>query len=516
MYKVLLVDDEEMVTQGLSRFVPWEECGYEVAGTAASVDKAVAFLEKEPIDLVITDITMPVKSGLDLIQILNEQYPNIKTVILSGYSDFSYAQQAIRLGALDYLTKPINFSAFRTLLERVHIKLDEENQRSGKSSQLQQVLTNSMIMNICNGLPLEKSKASAYLDMTCPVTAVRISCRDKQPLPEDLNQEISRSMGRCQIVSPAENELLCVLEGEHRQNEVMQRLENLVGLVAVGGIDMCIGVSEEFGSYTDLRMAALQAAKAMRYQKARDTSGVTSFCLMREMYLNTKESAQEQITQLVASLSSPDTRMTLIRDFTAALSAMETRADFSITMAQQFCTELLIELDTPLQDLVPDNYPHHTYLSATLMDVLSAKTLPEIRECMVGYLQKVLNDLGQMDEAQNAVELIDRVKKYIQNHFAENLTLSVLSEAFFVCPAYLSRLFKKKTGINFVDYLTNLRIEKAKEFLSIPTMKIYTIAEMVGYENPRYFSRIFKDSTGLSPQEYRTMVCSDAKEGQQG
>ena len=512
MYRVLLVDDEEMVTQGLSRFVPWEECGYEVAGTATGVDKALAFLEKEPVDLVITDITMPVKSGLDLIQILNEQYPKIKTVILSGYSDFSYAQQAIRLGALDYLTKPINFSAIRTLLERVHLKLDEESRRSGRSSHLQEVLTHSIIMNICNGLPLDKTRATAYLDTTCPVTAVRISSRDKQPLPEDLCQEISESMGRCQIVTPAENELLCVLEGDRSQNEVIQCLENLVGLVSVGGVHMCIGVSEQFQGYADLRMAALQAAKAMRYQKARDTSGVTSFRLMREMYLNTKESAEEQITQLAAALSSPDTRVTLIHDVTAALSAMETRPDFSITMAQQFCTELLIELDTPLQDLVPDDYPHHSYLSETLMDVLSAKSLPEIQECMVGYIQKVLNDLGQMDESQNAVELIDRVKKYIQNHFAENLTLSVLSEVFFVCPAYLSRLFKKKTGINFVDYLTNLRIEKAKEFLAIPNMKIYTIAEMVGYENPRYFSRIFKDSTGISPQEYRTMVCSDAKD----
>ena len=124
-------------------------------------------------------------------------------------------------------------------------------------------------------------------------------------------------------------------------------------------------------------------------------------------------------------------------------------------------------------------------------------------------MQKLLHDLSQLDESQNAMELIDRVKKYIQNHFAENLTLTVLSEVFFVCPAYLSRLFKKKTGINFVDYLTNLRMEKAKEFLAIPSVKIYTVAEMVGYENPRYFSRLFKDATGVSPQEYRTMVCEE-------
>ena len=83
-----------------------------------------------------------------------------------------------------------------------------------------------------------------------------------------------------------------------------------------------------------------------------------------------------------------------------------------------------------------------------------------------------------------------------------------MSNVFFVCPAYLSRLFKKKTGINFVDYLTRLRVEKAKEFLALPALKVYTVAEMVGYENPRYFSRIYKDVTGMSPQDYRSSVCA--------
>ncbi len=509
MYQVLLVDDEEMVTQGFSRFVPWEETGFQVAGTASSVDKALAFLEKTPVNLVITDITMPVKSGLDLIEAINEKYPDIKTVIISGYSDFAYAQQAIRLGALDYLTKPINFGAMRTLLERIRCKLDEESQRSGSNSRLQEILAHSMIMNICNGLPFDAQKASVYLDVTCPITAVRLSCADRHPLPEDLCPEIAQTMGRCQVVFPAENEMLCVLEGERSPGEILRGLEHLVELVAVGGYHICAGVSEQVGGYSELRIASLQAGKAMRYQKARNTSGVTCYRLMREIYLNSREAAEDQITQLVSALATPDTRQTLIDDFTAILSSMETRPDFTFTMAQRFCTELLIELDAPLQDLMPPDYPRHVYLSEALMDVLSAKTLPEIQEYMVGHMQKLLHDLSQLDESQNAMELIDRVKKYIQNHFAENLTLTVLSEVFFVCPAYLSRLFKKKTGINFVDYLTNLRMEKAKEFLAIPSVKIYTVAEMVGYENPRYFSRLFKDATGVSPQEYRTMVCEE-------
>ena len=254
MYQVLLVDDEEMVTQGLSRFVPWQELGFQVAGTATSVDRALEFLARQPVDLVITDVIMPVKTGLDLIACLNQQYPAIKTVILSGYSDFSYAQQAVRLGAMDYLTKPINFSAIRQLLSRVREKLDEQQRRSGRDSQLSQALTRSVIMNLCNGFPLDKEKMAQYLDVTCSITAVRLSCYSAKPLPANLPAHLASVLGRCQCVSPAENELLCVLEGTQDPADLCQILEDLVALVSVSDIPLCIGLSEQFPGYSDLAL----------------------------------------------------------------------------------------------------------------------------------------------------------------------------------------------------------------------------------------------------------------------
>lgn len=510
MYKVLLVDDEEMVTQGLSRFVPWQELGFQVAGTAASVDKALDFLQGEPVDLVITDVMMPVKTGLDLIASLNSRYPAVKTVILSGYSDFAYAQQAVRLGALDYLTKPINFAAIRELLQRVREKLDEERQRTGTNDRLTQALTRSVIMNLCNGFPLEPGKMALYLDISCPITALRLSCHTRQPLPANLAPHLASVLGRCQIVSPGENELLCVLEGHREQSAVCAALEELVALVSIGTLPLCIGVSEEFPGYRELPTAAVQAAKAMRYQMARCTAGVTPYSKMRQMYLNLKETAEEKITGLVADLATPDRRQNLVAEFQGVFSALEARPEVSLTTAQQFCTELLIELDAPLRELLPEDYPRHALLSETLMEILSDRTLRDLQDHVTAYLRNLLADLPHSDEGENALELIDRVKTYIQDHYAENLTLAVLSNVFFVCPAYLSRLFKKKTGINFVDYLTRLRVEKAKEFLAIPTLKVYTVAEMVGYENPRYFSRIFKDITGTSPQDYRLSVGADS------
>lgn len=158
------------------------------------------------------------------------------------------------------------------------------------------------------------------------------------------------------------------------------------------------------------------------------------------------------------------------------------------------------------QTLLSSEETRHLLLSETLMDVLGASSVSEIQGYLTHYLERLLQELRQEDEARQTGDLINRVKNYIQEHFAENLTLTVLSELFYVCPAYLSRLFKKKTGVNFVEYLTTIRIEKSKEFLADPSLMIYTVSEMVGYENPRYFSRLFKEALGCSPQEYRNQL----------
>ena len=120
IYQVLIVDDEEIVCRGLKEFVKWADHGFDVAGIAYSVDEALSILEKNYIDVVFTDITMPGKSGLDLLKALSQTNKDLKTVIFSGYSDFQFAQEALRYGAVDYLTKPVNLKELENLLDKLH------------------------------------------------------------------------------------------------------------------------------------------------------------------------------------------------------------------------------------------------------------------------------------------------------------------------------------------------------------------------------------------------------------
>ncbi len=504
MYKVLLVDDEEMVTQGLKRFVPWEEEGYTVAGTATSVARALVFLESESVDLVITDIQMPVQNGLDLIRILKEKYPHIKAVILSGYSEFSYAQQALRLGAVDYLTKPINFGTMRSVLQKVRETLDEEKCQIG-DDRMREVLVHTLIMNFANGYPYDEARAATCLNTGCPITVVRVSSREKEPLPESLVERFKAQFSPCQVVFQGGEEILAVLEGVQCLAELSKKLTEFVEQLDYT-VPLCMGVSEQQPGYAALRVAALQAAKAMRYQNARSGTGVMLYEQVRKMFVSSEENSDEVIRELVELLAAPEKREQLIPEFSSALASMETKVGFTMEKAQHFCIEFLVELDASVERLAIPDYARHVQLSEVLMEVLAAKNMPEISGGVTRYLQQLIAKILQMDEAKMAGELIDRIKDYIQEHYAENLTLAVLSEVFFVSPVYLSRLFKRKTGTNFVEYLTDLRMEKAKSFLQDPSLKVYHVAEMVGYENPRYFARLFKEATGYVPQEYRTML----------
>lgn len=501
MYKVLLVDDEERVTQGMARFVPWEETGFSVAGCATSVARALVFVEKEPVDLVITDIQMPVQSGLDLIRLMKPAYPQTKYVILSAYSEFSYAQEALRLGAFDYLTKPINFGQMKTLLLKLREQLDAERRR-GEGTDTRELFARTLVMNFANGYPYDVRRAETCLDTSCPIAVLRLGAlhpRREEP-PAELLRTLGETFAPCRVFCLSAQELMVVAEspGEELALRTEEMLRGFAAQVSV-----CAGISEVQAGYQGMREAFLQAGRALHYQAARGSAGVMCYGQVSRIFTGSEARQEEALHELVQRFSQAESRSGLPDALAQALRAQEEQPGFTLVRAQQFCTALVIELDAPIQAFALPNYPRQARLNEVMLNIWGSADLPELTAHLRDYLQEILKRLSDTDETAYAGELVDQIKAYIQAHYAEELTLNVLSERFYVSPVYLSRLFKKKTGINFVEYLTHIRMEKAREYLTGTRHKVYHIAEMIGYENPRYFARLFKEETGCTPQEYR-------------
>lgn len=500
VYKVLLVDDEDIVLQGLMRFVNWEEHGFTVAGMSTSVARALTVLESESIDLVITDIQMPIQDGIDLMRILNMEYSTIKSIVLSSHSEFSYAQQAMRLGALDYLTKPVNFKSMKKLLGNLKEMLDKE--RIIENEQVQELLTRSLIMNLVNGYPYNESRVAAYLNVTCPITVIQIMVFEEVEKMSEVTHELKKRFHPCQIISHKPQELLIVLESSYNPEVLSSELlafreEYLLGK------RLYIGVSEEHTGYFEIRKAVLEASKAMRFQNARNSEDVLLYKQIKLLYTESTDINHKLIPELIELLITPEKRSEFMPTLKVVLQSFEEDSDLLMENVQRFCTELLMEMDAPIQSLLLPDYQSHVQLSNILINVFSQSDVQEISNHITIYFERILDKLTRVDESQMAGELITQVKKYMELHFSEDLTLNILSEQFYINPVYLSRLFKQKANINFIDYLTSLRMNKAKELLSNSHLKVYQIAEMIGYENPRYFARVFKEYSGYTPSEFR-------------
>lgn len=322
MYRVLLVDDEEMVTKGLSRFVPWESLGFQVAGTATSTARALTFLEGQTVDLVITDVQMPVQSGLDLIRILKEEYPAVKTVVLSGYAEFSYAQQALRCGSLDYLTKPVNFDAMKQILTKVRGILDEESRQSEPDGEFQEMFAQTLILDYLNDMPYDAQRASACLNTGVPITVVRLTPWDGRGVDGQMRRGLQSALAPCHVVALGSSELLAVVEGTQDR----QRLSDRVRQWGEGAGGMSVGISLEQPGYEQTQTGAQQAAKAMRYQNARSDPGITFFADVRDIFLSTGAQNQRQedkIRSLARLMQDPRQCRSLPEHFTQTLYAME-------------------------------------------------------------------------------------------------------------------------------------------------------------------------------------------------
>lgn len=258
MLSILLVDDDRIVLDGLKKFVDWNAMGFQVAGTAVSAKEAIQFMETNAVDVLLTDIVMTGSSGFELIRDALLINPYIKTVVLSSYSEFNYAKEAIRLGSFDYLSKPVNFGELKEIFTRLKSVLDKE------------IAARKRMIGLQKGL--------------------------------------------------------------------------------LGG----------------------------------DTRGMAG------------------------------------------------------------------------------------------------------------------------SEGKQVGPVIEPVLRYINENYAKDITLQKLSEIAYVHPIYLSKLFKEKTGVNFIDYLTRVRVEAARRLLGNLSLRIYDISEMVGYDSPKHFSKVFKEITGLTPKEYRS------------
>lgn len=523
-YKVFLVEDEIVAREGIRDNVDWKSAGFEFCGEAPDGEIALPLIKKSQPDLIITDIKMPFMDGLQLCQIVRQQMPWVKVIILSGHDEFDYAQSAIKLGVTEYLLKPISAAEIHTVLQTVAATLNRESAEQKKvkelQSQIKDVLTlqrerlllQLVVGGVSSTAAIEQCRqigldiiAQHYL-----VVLIKVHFREDQgPIDlasyHEIQETAAKLVGQRSGVfftQKSVEELLLVMTGEDSAQLTQDGLL-LARLIqqeieARMGYPVTIGVGSVQQRLTDIFHSFAEALTAVTKPAA--SNSLTPPCQQSHLaeMLKLEESAVEQYLKSgllnefdsffayhLQPLSEAALQSTLIKHYLFV--------DLILTAAQ-FVTAL--GGDAHKVVAVMDN------IEGFLADI---KTTSQMKEAVRSVFSSVLTFRNEQAQYEKT-KLIFQAKAFIDEHFTNpNLLLNEVAAIVNLSPSHFSVVFGRETGESFKDYLTRVRIERAKELLRTTNLKCADVAYQSGYSDPHYFSYVFRKNTGLPPQQFRQL-----------
>jgi two-component system response regulator YesN len=526
MTKLLLVEDEFLVRLGLKTFIPWEEFGFELIGEAVDGLDALSILAENSCDLLITDISMPNMDGITLMERVKDLYPHIKILILSNYNDFQYVKRALQLGASDYILKlTMQPEELQTKLQQIreeikdeHKKQEETLQLNRTAAQYRQEITIEKHLRELMTMQYAKREADELL----------LECKDLLPqFPWTVSMmkidryesvvEENRFKSEKLLRFSAMNVLREIMR-KYKETHIVEMDGGRFGIISGMGAEPMLQEMTEciqrylklpvyFGTYSpvervyDLHGACRFADEALLERFYNDSNHVIPY---REQMFTSNGLpiwSQDEILDMIAR-----------QDKEAIQNAISHMADAYLEDSvsrpyPELVRERWLHLVHLFEVFLQHNcgniysiasfegkYPHHV--------VRTSESLQEIRDWLIGWTSFFFEHLRASTVHQLRPE-IRAVQRMIEERYSTSLKMSDLAKEVNFTEPYLSSLFKKETGETMIDYMIRTRIKKARELLKEPNVKIYEVADAVGYSDPNYFAKLFKKMEGIYPQEYR-------------
>ncbi|HZG83761.1 response regulator [Paenibacillus sp.] len=529
MRKTMIVDDERWVRQGLIQLIPWERFGLELSGEAADgVEGYEEALRVKP-DILFLDMRMPGLDGRQLLGMLNRDLPDTITIVVSGYSDFEYTREAIRNRAFEYLLKPVKKEELHAVLEKAVAELDERDRRERRASLdhreewLRRVLFRPSDADAAEPAPPPAGELPAWWSVgrTLAIAGLPDAFGNGGCIGELLRSVRDRLEkekpflfeGRWDFfatAAPTETgEFVLALAAEKPDEAGLQRLGALLQQLSKqleGAPSFSFGVGG-WKSAAELRQAYREARVALLHRPLHAFGALLGYPPSPSAGGAYPTEAEHSFL-LALQTGNPG----VAAEYFDALFARLTTPGSTVDSMQRGANVLLHSIEKQLReggarfDAVAGKSP------AACAEAIARRNDPDSLRALFEkeLLPALLAHYNRSGEKQGD-RIVREVEKWIAAHYDQPLSMQTISAMHYMNPDYLSRLFKKSTGRNFVDYLTDVRIEKAKALMKLETYKNYEIAQMVGYEDYRYFSQIFKKKTGMTIGEFRESAAARGK-----
>lgn len=526
-YKVMLVDDEEDVAQAIMKKMDWESMGFEKPRYAHNGLEALELAEELKPDVVMTDIQMPYMDGMELSRNLKQLYPNIRIIFFSGYDEFEYAKEAIRLEAEEYILKPIDADELRAVFTRVHEALDRdideklnvaklENYYMDSLPLLQEDFFSSLLEGRIEENRIEKYMSDYRIELHGPFYAVLIVHISNSNIPDGMNpvllsvsvrkllEERMDEKWGCNFFSyQGSTVMIAQLQSKKDASALTDDCDRICRLAeSICKAKVTIGLGSLVENLVDLEDSYRGARDAVSY---------------RVLYGHTKAINISEIVPSDYDVAIADQTDTLTDIFkkmkmTDAVTVEEAASKYiESNLEQQASIQnyrfFVMELVSELYKFARNNQLDIGEIFDMSSDVYAAVQQMEQRE-LAEWFKKVcvrIHELISHKRSDNTRSFVLKAQDYVADHYSDqDLSIDFICNYLGVSSAYFSTVFKKETGKTFVGYLTDYRMEIAEKMLLETDEKTYIIAEKVGYSDPNYFSYVFKKQFGVSPSKYKS------------
>lgn len=531
MLKIFLVEDEFVVRQGIKNKIDWEANGYEFCGEASDGELAFPMIQKLKPDIVITDIRMPFMDGLELSRLIKKELPFIEIIILSGHEEFEYAKEAIKIGVAEYLLKPINGEELLKEVNALAVKIEERRRdrfiREKYEKEMQENFfkerkdlfqclvtgTKSMpdLLEMSRRLNIDLS-AMWYNIVLLKVQSMNHAYDEFSNSVVEIEQKMQKYDEKLGILVFDRN-----LEGkallfradsreelESRQNKYIEIIANICKdyeyVKYFGGIGMPVNRLRE------LPISFEKASHAFAHRYLVEASMIVNSSDMKQnIYSNEEEFDINEVNpkqldrgKIKEFLKTGDREECIyfVEEFFKDLGTNAMKSSMFrqyIIMDAYFCViEFLEGLQITKNEITP-------------LDITSGVLQNE--EAAMSYIVKIIAktlELRDKSASNRYGDIVDEVMDYIDKNYAEEeLSLNMLASHVNFSPNHLSMVFSQQTGQTLIKYITDYRMNKAKELLRCTNKKSSIISMEVGYKDPHYFSYLFKKTQGMTPTQYR-------------
>jgi two-component system, response regulator YesN len=522
MMKVLITDDEVQIRKGLRLKVDWEEEGFQIVAEASNGKDALEIIQNNVIDLVITDVRMPIMDGIELAEHCHRDFPHVKVIVLSGYSDFEYARNSLKQGVKDYLLKPVAPEELIESLRKVRHEIEEESKKQNKIAQMNrlvhshlQELQEQYILHLCKEerlqLPIVKERLlqlqlGELANENLRVQFVTVEIREDYDLSRLKELRTSFQLV-CKEISLEEKGIYSFIDTSYANmvhflrlidsdspsvnqlvNKIQQNIKSFLKFETVIGIGTVVSGLPEF------RAGYISSLLAWSQSKMGSKSQVIDSSFTSEEDIDFSPDFEKRLINSIENVDFVSFRDNL----QTLLGGIDNRSIFSFSIA---ANQVLFLLGSLAKKYDVETKDIQNTIWNCQQSIWNLTSQHKVNEYLIQLAQLIIEKIRTARFSNK--KLIDSIRHYLDQHYASEISLTTLSNLFHINSAHLSETFKNHVGQNFSDYLVNLRMVKAKQLLQDKQLKIIDVANLVGFSNSGYFSTVFKKHFGQTPVEFR-------------